>query len=90
MERNLKGKQPSFHREQRGTSFYRVMTLMGLIIAGIWVLNLIDEEKIISPFQATPTPTRMSESYFLEAQAYFDAGVLDNPSTPTAIISAAD
>jgi tetratricopeptide (TPR) repeat protein len=87
MERELKGKQPSFHREQPGTSFYRIMSLIGLIVAGLWTLSLIKDEKIIPPFQATPTPTRISESYFLEAQAYFDSGVLDNPSIPTAVIT---
>lgn len=89
MEKPLKGKRPSFHRDQRGTSFYRTMSLSGLIVAGLWVLTLIKEEKIIPPFQATPTPTRVSESYFLEAQAFFDSGVLDNPSTPTAVVTEA-
>lgn len=31
-------------------------------------------------FQPTPTPTRMARSYLMEAQAYFDAGIIDNPS----------
>lgn len=85
-ERTLSGKRPTFHREQRGTSFYRIMTLMGLIVGAVWVLMMVRQREIISPFEPTPTPTRVSESYFLEAQAYFDAGVLDNPSTPTAIV----
>lgn len=86
MEREISGKRPTFHREQRGTSFYRLMTLLGLIVAGVWVLTMVRRGEIISPFEPTPTPTRISESYFLEAQAYFDAGVLDNPIRPTAII----
>jgi tetratricopeptide (TPR) repeat protein len=86
MERDLGGKRPTFHREQRGTNFYRIMTLLGLIVGAVWVLTMVRRREIISPFEPTPTPTRISESYFLEAQAYFDAGVLDNPSTPTAIV----
>ena len=84
MERGLSDKRPTFHREQRGTSFYRIMTLLGLIVGAVWVLLSVQRREIISPFEPTPTPTRVAESYFLEAQAYFDAGVLDNPSTPTA------
>ncbi|MCZ7552636.1 MAG: hypothetical protein M5U05_08645 [Anaerolineales bacterium] len=84
MERGLSGKRPTFHREQRGTSFYRIMTLLGLIVGAVWLLMMVQRREVISPFEPTPTPTRVAESYFLEAQAYFDAGVLDNPSTPTA------
>lgn len=35
--------------------------------------------EIISPLEPTPTPTRIAESYFQEAQAYFEAGRLDDP-----------
>jgi tetratricopeptide (TPR) repeat protein len=83
MDRDITGKRPSFHREQRSTSFYRIMTLLGLIVAGVWVLRMVERHEIVSPFDPTPTPTRISASYFQEAQAYFDAGVLDNPTTPT-------
>jgi tetratricopeptide (TPR) repeat protein len=85
MERGIGGKQPTFHRQRGGTSFYRIMTLLGLIVASVWVFMRVQRHEIISPFEPSPTPTRISESYFQEAQAYFDAGVLDNPSTPTAI-----
>lgn len=80
MERNLTGKKPTFHREQGSTRVYRIMVLMGLIIAGIWVLLRLERGQMTSPFEPTPTPTRVSQSYFLEAQAYFEAGKLDDPS----------
>ncbi|HSQ26362.1 MAG TPA: tetratricopeptide repeat protein [Anaerolineales bacterium] len=35
--------------------------------------------QIVSPLAPTPTPTRIAESYFQEAQAYVDAGRLDDP-----------
>ena len=86
MEHELSGKKPSFQQERRGTSFYRIMVLLGLIVAGVWVLTMVRRDQIVSPFEPTPTATRMSESYFQEAQAYFNAGVLDNPTTPTPVV----
>ncbi len=49
MQREISGKGPTFHREQRGTSFYRIMILLGLIVAGIWVLGMVQRREIISP-----------------------------------------
>jgi tetratricopeptide (TPR) repeat protein len=83
MEHGLSGKRPTFHQERQGTSFYRIILLLGLIIAGIWVMMMIRRDQIISPFVPTPTPTRVAESYFQEAQAYFDSGKLDDPSNAT-------
>jgi len=83
MERGLTGKRPTFHQERRGTSFYRILLLLGLILAGIWVMLMIRRQQIISPFLPTLTPTRVAASYFQEAQAYFDAGKLDDPSNAT-------
>ena len=83
MERDLSRKHPTFHQARRGTSFYRIILLLGLILAGIWVMLMIRREQIISPFVPTPTPTRVAASYFQEAQAYFDSGKLDDPSNAT-------
>lgn len=80
MERELKGKRPTFHTSQSGSNFYRILVLLSLIIVGIWTILQFERGSFISPFEPTPTPTRMSESYFLEAQAYFEAGKLDDPS----------
>jgi len=80
MERELKGKQPTFHISKKSSNIYFIMVLLGLIIVGIWVIQQFDTGSFISPFAPTLTPTRMSESFFLEAQAYFEAGKLDDPS----------
>jgi tetratricopeptide (TPR) repeat protein len=87
VDRGLTGKRPTFHRQQEGTRFYRVMVLLGMIVGATWLLTLVQKRVVISPFEPTPTPTRMSASYFQEGQAYFEAGVLDNPSIPTAVLT---
>jgi tetratricopeptide (TPR) repeat protein len=83
MERDLVGKRPSFHQDRHGTNFYRVLILLGLIVGSVWVMLGLRRGEIISPLDPTPTPTRVSESYFLEARAYFDAGKLDAPNVAT-------
>lgn len=85
MEHDLVGKKPTFHQERHGSNFYRIMALLFMIVAGIWLLLSIRRGEIISPFEPTPTPTRMPESYFMEAQAWVEAGKLDDPSNTTQI-----
>ncbi|MEW5869227.1 MAG: tetratricopeptide repeat protein [Chloroflexota bacterium] len=80
MERPLAGKQPSFRPARAGPNVYRVMLWLSLILAAAWMLLGVERGRVISPFEPTPTPTRMAASYFLEAQAYFEAGKLDDPS----------
>lgn len=80
MERKIVGKRPTFKQTRKGSSFYRIMTLLGLILAALWLLMRVERGQVKSPFEPTPTPTRMADSYFMEAQAYFDAGKLDDSS----------
>jgi len=80
MERELKGKRPTFRTYKRSSNIYAIMVLLSLIIIGIWVIRQFESGSFISPYAPTLTPTRISESYFLEAQAYFEAGKLDDPS----------
>jgi tetratricopeptide (TPR) repeat protein len=56
------------------------MLWISLILGGVWILLSFDRGELVSPLEPTPTPTRIPESFFLEAQAYFDAGKLDDPS----------
>jgi len=83
MQRELIGKRPNFRPERKGASFFRVLIWIGLILATLWVFLSLQRGQMISPLEPTPTPTRMAESYFLEAQAYFNAGKLDDPSNDT-------
>lgn len=80
-EQPLVGRLPTFRPEKRPNAI-RMMLLVGMIIVGVWVLLGLQRGEIISPYQATPTPTRAAASYFEEAAAYFQAGKLDDPDPP--------
>jgi len=90
MSRTLVGKRPTFRPGRQKTNFYRVMALLALILASVWLLMALRRGEVKSPFEPTPTPTRMAASFFMEAQAYFDAGKLDDPSDnlPGGVLSA--
>lgn len=83
MERNLVGKRPTFHTERKGPNFYRVVILLALILGAFWVFLKLQRGEMVSPLDPTPTPTRLPQSYFLEAQAYVDAGRLYDASNNT-------
>lgn len=82
MERELTGKRPTFHQNKSNAGFYRILLWITLILAGIWLLLGVERGQVEPMFQPTPTPTRMANSYILEAQAYFQAGKLDDPDPP--------
>lgn len=60
---------------------YRVLAWMGLILGAVALLLQVRRGAIKPLFMPTPTPTRTSQSYTMEAQAYFAAGKLDDPAT---------
>ena len=82
MERELTGKRPTFHQDKSNAGFYRMLLWISLILAGIWLLLGARRGTVEPMFLPTPTPTRTAGSYFLEAQAYFQAGKLDDPDLP--------
>jgi tetratricopeptide (TPR) repeat protein len=83
MDRKIVGKRPNFHPNGRHSSFYRSLFWLSLILAGIWILLSYQRGQIEAPFLPSPTPTRNTQSYLLEAQAYFEAGKLDDPDPPS-------
>jgi tetratricopeptide (TPR) repeat protein len=90
MDRKLTGKRPTFKRSRSGINPYRVMFILILISGGIWLFFQIGPtpDDLVKPFfLPTPTPTRIANSYILEAEAYFDAGKIDNPLENDAIDS---
>ena len=83
MERDIVGKRPTFRPNRKTNNFYRIILWIGLILVFIWIYMGLQRGEIISPLEPTPTPTRIAESYFQEAQAYIEAGRLDDPSVLT-------
>ncbi|HLA97364.1 MAG TPA: tetratricopeptide repeat protein [Anaerolineales bacterium] len=82
MERELTGKRPTFHQSKSNAGFFRMLLWISLILGGIWLLLGVRRGQVEPMFLPTPTPTRTADSYFLEAQAYFQAGKLDDPDPP--------
>ncbi|MBN1538413.1 MAG: tetratricopeptide repeat protein [Anaerolineales bacterium] len=82
IEQPLVGRLPTFRPEKRPNAI-RIMILIGLILAGAWILLSLQRGEIVSPYLPTPTATRSAASYFEEAEAYFQAGKLDDPDPPS-------
>ncbi len=79
MNREIVGKRPTFRNDRKGDNFYRIILWISLILVFVWFYMGLQRGQIVSPLAPTPTPTRIAESYFQEAQAYVDAGRLDDP-----------
>jgi len=77
MDLNLSGKQPTFHRQGREVNSFRLLVLLLLIFASGWLLKSILQDEIHSPFDPTPVPTRIANSYVMEAETRFTAGDLN-------------
>ncbi len=82
MERDLNGKRPHFRPSKPKYNPYRLMLWVGLILVAVWTLMQIERGQISPILEPTPTPTRIPQSYIQEAQAYFQAGKLDDPDPP--------
>ncbi len=80
METQVGHKHPTFHPKRHTSNFFRTILWIALILLGVWYLLGLQRGQIRSPLKPTPTSTRTADSFFMEAQAYFDAGRLDDPS----------
>ena len=90
MDRQLTGKRPSFGRRGPDINPYRILFFLATIAGGIWLIFQIgpDPGDLVKPFfLPTPTATRMADSYILEAEAYFEAGRIEDPTENDAIDS---
>ena len=65
-----------FRRGPRRSNPNRILILLGLIIAGLYIILGVQRGDISQAFMPTPTATRMPESYRLEAETQFKAGNL--------------
>lgn len=74
---NLSPRRPIFNRRSESNA-YRMFFWAILALGGVWLIIQIQKGEIKSPFGATPTATRTSNSYALEGNARFVAGDLGN------------
>jgi len=70
-------KNKIFRKGRSHDSPYRILILLGFIIAGLYVLAGYRRGDIKQAFLPTPTATRMPDSYTLEAETQFEAGNLE-------------
>ncbi|MGD1996307.1 MAG: tetratricopeptide repeat protein [Anaerolineae bacterium] len=64
-------------RRRRRSNPWRVILLLVLIAAGIWIYMLIERQQIESPFVPTPTPTRSASEFRMEAEELYVQGDLE-------------
>ncbi len=88
MDRNITGMGPTFHQRGPRSNLYIVLVLLAIIAGGIWLISQIGigpEYRVQPLFLATPTATRTADSYLLAAEAYFNAGKIEDPADTDAI-----
>jgi tetratricopeptide (TPR) repeat protein len=73
---NMSPRRPLFNRRPQ-SNIYRMFLWVVMILGLVWILQQMNKGNIQPLFQATPVPTRSSESYALEGDANFSAGRLD-------------
>jgi tetratricopeptide (TPR) repeat protein len=69
-------KRSLFRRQTSRFNPYRFVLLLGLIIAGLYLLLGYERGEVKELFLPTGTPTRVANSYALEAESQFTAGNL--------------
>lgn len=65
-----------FRKTPRRDNPYRAAVLLAFILGGLFLLRGWRTGEVKPLFDPTPTPTRTSDSFSLEAQTHFDAGNL--------------
>jgi tetratricopeptide (TPR) repeat protein len=88
MNRNLTGKKPTFAKSGPKSNPYRVLLWILLIVGAIWLaFNTGNgpEYRFKTPFMPTPTPTRTANSYLMEADVHFNAGIVADEEKRDAI-----
>jgi len=81
MANKIKIGELSFRQAKSSTNPYRLLLLVFLLLGAVWLLLQVNRGQVSSPFLPTPTPTRAAQSYILQAEAYFEAGKLDDPNS---------
>lgn len=73
----LQGKEPHFRNTRKKSNPYRILVLVVLIVFFLTILSGIVRGEVQPLFMPTPTPTRTTDSYVMEAETHFAAGDLD-------------
>lgn len=73
----LKGDRLRLSREGPRSSPYRMLVYLVLIAGGIFLLWLLETDRVQPPFTVPPTPTRTLRFYVEAGTTYFSAGELD-------------
>lgn len=76
MDPYLSGKKLNFRRHIPPSNSYRVLFLLFLLLGMAFVVRGMQVGTVVSPFAATPLPTRTTNSFASEAEVYFLAGDL--------------
>ena len=63
---------------RRRSSPIRVLILLGLIGAGVYLIVGLEQEQIENPFAPPPTPTRSALSYALDGDGFYAQGDLED------------
>lgn len=72
----IENKHQLFRKGRSNSNPYRILILLFLILGGLYLWLGFERNEITSPFEPTPTATRMPGSYVLEAETQFRAGNL--------------
>lgn len=81
MNRTITDERPHFRPPKRALNPYRILLLVVLIMAGIWLLLKIENGSVKPFLLSTPTPTRTSNSLIKEGEAKFNSGDLEGAIT---------
>ncbi len=65
-----------FYRRS-SSNVYRIFFWIVLILVSLGLIRGVNAGQVSSPFEPTPTPTRVAQSYAMEGETYFSAGNLD-------------
>jgi tetratricopeptide (TPR) repeat protein len=72
----LRGDQIPLGDRGRGIRLWRIVVILALIVAGVWITRLVEAGRVKPLFLPTPTPTRVAQSFREEGDAHFSAGDL--------------
>lgn len=97
----INGKNPNFLKPRNKSNPYIILALVLMIVFVFTIISRLLNGNIQPLFMPTPTPTRTTNSFFIEGETHFSAGNLDaaidafkraaelDPQSPDALIELA-